>query len=199
MRLRGRPGERLEHGAAIDEILCDRARPRGALHGLEQGQQRCLVACAGVLTQGLSEREMLGFRPRGQSCRVGRQEGEGRIGIVLVLRKVEADAPDEIPRRACLPQECLDSAVPGGELVTNGGGHPRTQIGKDSWCQVLAARHRRRRGSQRSQLVRRDLDLDLRAQSFEILGGAQPHDERSPDVAPEAQRTGQRRLRLGGA
>ncbi len=166
MRLRGRPGERLEHGAAVDQVLRDGARPRGALHRLEQGEQRRLVARAGVLAQRLSEREMLGFRPRRQPRRVGRQEGEGRVGIVLVLREVEADAPDEIPRRARLPQECLDGAVPGRELVTNGGGHPRTQIGEDGRRQVLAARHRRRRGGQRGQLVRRDLDLDLRAQGL---------------------------------
>src|SRR5438874_1773504 len=83
--------------------------------------------------------------------------GDGRVRIVPVLGEVEADAPDEVPRGACLPQECLDGAVPGGELVTNGGGHPRTQIGEDGWCQVLAARHRRRRGGQRGQLVRRNL------------------------------------------
>ena len=71
---------------------------------------------------------MLGFRSRGQSRRIGRQEGEGRFGIVLVLREMEADAADEVPGWACLPQECLDGAVPGGELVTNGGGHPRTQV-----------------------------------------------------------------------
>ena len=172
MRLRGCPRERLEHGAAIDQILRDGARPRGALHRLEQGQQRRLVARAGVLAQRLSEGEMLGLRPRRQPRRVGRHEGEGRVGIVLVLREVEADAPDEIPRRACLPQECLDSAVPRGELVADGGGHPRTQIREDGWRHVFAARHRRRRGGQRGQLVRRDLDVDLRAQRFDILGGA---------------------------
>ena len=69
---------------------------------------------------------MLGLRPCRQPRRVSRHEGEGRVGIVLVLREVEADAPDEIPRRARLPQEGLDSAVPRGELVADRGRHPRT-------------------------------------------------------------------------
>ena len=123
MRLRGCPRERLEHGAAIDQIFRDGARPRGARYWLEQAQQRCLVACAGVVISAEPERaEDAGLSPARTivSCRSpGRRRAHP--GSFLFSRKVEADAPDEDSTQG-LPAVRMPrpGAVPGGELVTDG-------------------------------------------------------------------------------
>ncbi len=117
-RLPRRPRKRVEDLAGVDERLDERAPLRGPLHGLEEREELALVAGRRVLGDGAPQGRVLHARLVGEPRGIGRQEGEGRPLVALVLGvEVEVDAPHRGVGRAPRREVVARRACEGAELT----------------------------------------------------------------------------------
>ncbi len=108
MCLPGRPRQRVVDVAGVDQLADERALLGRTRQGREQREQLLAVLGPGVVLERPAERQVLGLGLLGNLVDVGRDEGEGKLGISLVLGQVEADPADHVPDRALLFQIALD-------------------------------------------------------------------------------------------
>ena len=125
-RVGGRPPQRMINLAGIHHPSQPLALSGGALHRQQQRQQLRLVGRAGVLTQRLSERQVLRLRVRRQPRRIRGQKRERRRSIRPVLGEVEVNAADQSPGRTLLREKILRRLVGLREL----GVKRRVELGK---------------------------------------------------------------------
>ena len=148
-RLLRRPAQRVEDLAGVDHRLEPGAALGRPLHRQEQREQALLVRRAGVLAQGLAERQVLGLAVRGEPVGVGREEGERRLLVLAVLGEVEVDAADEVPGRVQPLEELLRARrLTRASSVAKAAADLVPQRLEDGGGQVLGARSsaaRRRR------------------------------------------------------
>ena len=160
LRLRHRPAQRMEDFARFHHGAQPVAAFGGPLHRQQQRQQLRAVGRACVFAQCLTERRVPGSAVVREPGRVGRHEGERRLGIAAVLGEVEVHAPDQVPGRV----QPLENRLQGGPGLRNGGGHGpasfRPERAQGVRGQVFGAGHEWRRQHQRCELAlrwRRDI------------------------------------------
>ena len=140
--MRRRPCQRAVEVAGIGQRPHPVARPGRLLHRRQQVDQRRPVSRAGVLLQGIAQRQMLEATAGAEAGRVGGQKRERPLLVVLVLGQVEAD-PSHLPpaRRPCAQQAGHAARGRGGVL------HPRVELLPQALQEVrreiLASLHRR--------------------------------------------------------
>ena len=101
------PAQRVIDRAGNDHVLQPGNALGGPLNRRQQRQQALAILRAGILLQGPAERQVLRPRLRRQPWRVGREEREGRLGVLPVLGKIEIDSADQVPGRMARLQEIL--------------------------------------------------------------------------------------------
>ena len=194
----GRPAERVIDLAALDHRLQPRTLGARPLDRHEQRQQARLVGGAGVLAERAAERQMQRPRPGRQVGRVGRQKGERRLVVAAILREVEMDAADQMPRRVLPLQERLDGHLGCDAFRAEGCGGLFPQRLQDGGGDVLDAGHRRRRGGQCFEVLGRRR-RDGRVGTGLVRMRAECRDEPRGEVAPVAEIGGKRGPDFGGA
>ena len=97
--LRGNPPERVENVSCVDHGPKPRTALGRTLDREKQGEQSVSIFRAGILAQGLAERNMLSLGVRGKARRVSGKKGERRGFILAVFGKIEVHATDQVPRR----------------------------------------------------------------------------------------------------
>ena len=140
----GRPAERVEDLAGIDQGLQPRAGLRRSLHGKKQRQQTVLVGRARILAQSLPQRKMLGLGIRRQPRGIGGEKGERRIRVFAIFGQIEVHAADQVPRRVPALQEVLYPAFRLCQFDAECGVQFLPEGAKDLRGQILRASHGRR-------------------------------------------------------
>jgi hypothetical protein len=121
------------------------------------------------------------------------------VAVVLVLRQVEIDAPDEVPDGVLGLQIGLDASRVAADLLTEERlevGPPLLETGR---IDVLGSRQRRDLAGELLEGVRGDRDVDLGSPLLEIADGAEPGDEEPCEVPEESQCRRKRGGDLDGA
>ena len=145
----------MEDLAGLDHRHEPRAVLGGALHRHKQGQQLAAIGSAGVFAQGLTERQVLCLGLRRKLRRVGRHEGEGRVLVATVFRKVEVHAADQVPGRVQQFQETLEIGLRARQGLGQGRRGRFPERAQDILGQVFGAGHHRGGQHQRRKLGRR--------------------------------------------
>ena len=187
-RLLRPPAQRVEDLAGVDHGLEPAAVLGGALDRHQQRQQALAVLRAGIVLQGLAERQMLrlAFAPRAASCR---SPGTRRALLVpSVLGQIEMHAPDQVPGGMAALEKVLDGKLRLREFGVEGGVRLRPEIGEHVRRQVFRAGHRRnRRGDRHQFVVGRRSDRRLRALSVDVRQRAQRRHVARAEIAPVGQ------------
>ena len=191
VRIGWRPRERVEHLARIDQLPGERALFRGPLDGPQQRQQRLLVPRAGVLLERAAEREVGWLAPSREPAGVGGEEGERALLVALVLREVEADAPDQVPGRIERAEELLRRARCLCELARDQVLELAPQRLEGGEREVLAAAHRRCGGEEQGQLLGRRGQRKTLALALEIRNPAEVGEQQARELLPIGERGGQ--------
>ena len=108
MGLGGTPGEGLIDVPRVEELPHQGTPFGGPGNRREELEERPFVAFPGELLERSGEGLVAYFFRPLEARRVGGQKGEGELGILLVLREVEADAPHLPPERRAFGQEGLE-------------------------------------------------------------------------------------------
>ncbi len=128
--------------AAGDQLPDQLALLGGPRKGREQGQELAPVPGAGVLLEGPPQGAVHGPGLRGDLVDVGGEEGEGVVGLALVLGQMEADAADDIPDGAVSLQVTLDAIGQASGLGGEGLAELGPQLAKHLRRDQLGAEHR---------------------------------------------------------
>ena len=103
--LGGTPGERLIDVPRVEELPHQRTPFGGQGNRREELEERPSVAFPGELLRALGRGAGSVLFRTLQARRVGGQKGEGKLGVLLVLREVETDAPNLPPERRAFGQK----------------------------------------------------------------------------------------------
>ena len=141
-RLRRTPAQGVVNLPRIDHALQPRARLGCPLHGRQQRQEALAVARAGIVLEGLAERQVLRLALDRKPRRIGRHECERRGLVLPVLGQIEVHAADQVPGRIAGLEEVL-WGKPGLRLLGfERGIDAMPQVGQHGGRHVLRARHR---------------------------------------------------------
>jgi hypothetical protein len=186
VRLAGRPGQRLEDVSRVHQVLEHGAGRGGAIDRSEQGQQRRPVP--GERPERLAEGLMLRPGLAGEAGRVGREEAEGMVAVVLVLRQVKVDSPDEVPDGVLGLQVGLDAPPMVADLLAEERLELRPPGLEPGHIHVLAPGERRRLSGEPVELPERGRNVHLGAPLLDVAEAAEPGDEEPREVPEESQR-----------
>ena len=134
----------MENLSCVDHSLKPRAALGRTLNGEKQGEQSVSIFRAGILPQGLAERNMLSLGVRGKPRRVSGKKREGRGFIFAVFGKIEVHATDQVPRRIAPLQKLLDATLRFRQFGPKRPIEVLPEIAQDCRAQVLGACNRRR-------------------------------------------------------
>jgi hypothetical protein len=161
---------------------------RSALYRHQKRKEAYAISGPGIFLQSLAEREMLSLGFGRKLRRVGRQEGEGSVLILAILREVEVNTSYEIPGWVTALEELLHGELGLRQFGIKGRIHAAPKIGQDLRRQVLRTSHGRNgRGHPGQFTVRRD--RHPRLTSLADPGeGAQRRNVACPEFPPKGQR-----------
>ncbi|MBI3454198.1 MAG: hypothetical protein HY002_00230 [Candidatus Rokubacteria bacterium] len=186
MGLAGRPGEGLEDVPRVHQVLEHGTGRGGAVDWREQRQEGRPVPCE--RPERLAEGLMLRPGLAGETGRVGGEEGERMVAVVLVLRQVEVDSPDEVPDGVLGLQIGLDASPMVADLLAEERFELRPPGPEPGRIHVLAAGQRRRLAGEPVELVRWGRDVHLGAPLLDVAEAAESGDEEPREVPEECQR-----------
>ncbi len=153
-----RPRQRVVDVAAVHERPHERALLCGALDGQQQREEPLAIARRPALLDRVTQGPVLRSALRREARRVRREEGEGALGVALVLGEMEHDAPHRGPRVVLRVQPFEDRSLPARHL--RGERFARlAPYGLEALDgHVLGAAHGRSARGQRGEPVGRRLD-----------------------------------------